>query len=219
VAARLHALAAVSHIRSVATIFVPSAIALMLLGCGGSSAEDVSPEHPQIVDWREGTVNGIGLGSATAEVVDAFGAPERRGFQNQASPVGEDFYEIGGPTSFGLPYRKRVFPDQLGYRNLTMFTARDRVYAWVTTSERAQTREGVGVGDGRMLVERRYPRANCYTANDGTDYATFPLCAVNVCTGRTLYFGADPIRSIWLVAKRTGLSRCANPETPTGRAD
>jgi hypothetical protein len=165
------------------------------------------------VDWRKGMLDGIGLRSTTAAVEKAFGPPGRRGFQNQASPIGEDYYEIGGPTSFGLPFKKRVYPDQLGYTDRTIFTARDRVFAWVTTSERAETAEGVGVGDSGRLVERRYPRADCYLANEGTDYPTFPLCEVKVCDHRTLYFGADPIRSIWLVAEnRHGLMKCGNPE-------
>jgi hypothetical protein len=202
----------------------PIVVALLLIpGCGGDAdetttdARHVSSEGPVTVDWRNGTLDGIGLRSKIAAVVRTLGKPERRGFQNQASPVGEDYYEIGGPTSFGLPFRRRVFPDQLGYRDLTIFTARDRVYAWVTTSERARTSEGVGVGDSQQLVEGRYPRADCYTANEGTDYPTFPLCEVQVCEKRTLYFGADPVRSIWLVAEnRRGLTRCANPETPPG---
>jgi hypothetical protein len=202
---------------------IVAALLLLVASCGGDTdetttdARHASSAGPVTVDWRDGTLDGVGLRSKVAAVVRALGPPERRGFQNPASPIGEDYYAIGGPTSFGLPFSRRVRPDQLGYTDLTIFTARDRVYAWVTTSERARTPEDVGVGDTRQRVEQRYPRADCYTANEGTDYPTFPLCEVRVCEKRTLYFGADPIRSIWLVAEnRGGLTTCADPETPTG---
>ena len=90
--------------------------------------------------------------------------------------------------------------ETLRFRKRAFFTANGRIYGWVTSSERAETPEGVGVGDARQLVKRRFPGALCFTANQGTEYATFPLCEVRVCDGRLLAFGGDPIKSVWLVA-------------------
>ena len=87
-----------------------------------------------------------------------------------------------------------------------------RVTAWGTTDERAVTPEGVGVGDDQALVERRYPGARCFVQNEGTEYATYPLCKVRVCPGRLLGFGGEPIKSIWLAAEtRRALTRCRVP--------
>jgi hypothetical protein len=96
---------------------------------------------------------------------------------------------------------------------LTPWSAnRDRVVTgWGTTDKRAQTPEGVGVGDSRELVERRYPDADCFIQNKGTEYVPYPICKVRVCKGRLLGFGGEPIRSLWLVAEtNTGLKTCRN---------
>lgn len=47
----------------------------------------------------------------------------------------------------------------------------------------------------------RYPAADRRTANEGSEYVTFPLCEIRLCTGRLLAFGGDPIKSVWLVAQ------------------
>jgi len=48
--------------------------------------------------------------------------------------------------------------------------------------------------------------------NEGTEYATYPLCRVRVCAGRLLGFGGEPIRSIWLAAEtKRALTRCREP--------
>jgi hypothetical protein len=177
---------------------------------------DVTPEDPQVVDWRAGSFDQIALTIGTPAVETVLGAPARSGQDVSSVPVGEDYYEIGGPTSFGAPCMKLKAPDEtLRYQELAVFTCDAKVYGWVTTSERAETSEGVGIGDSRELVKRRYPRADCYVANEGTEYKTFPLCTVRVCEGRALYFGGEPIRSIWLIAQKIeGLDRCLAPEQP-----
>ena len=73
----------------------------------------------------------------------------------------DDYYDIGGPTSFGSPGRGPSEDETLRYDKRAYFATDGRVSGWVITSERAETPEGVGVGDGRDLVERRYPRADC----------------------------------------------------------
>lgn len=92
------------------------------------------------------------------------------------------------------------------YRQLLVVLFPGGVHGFVTTDPRAQTEDGVGPGDPQSLVLQRYPNARYETANEGTEWTTFPLCTVVVSPGRRLYFGADPIRSIWLIASaRRGL--------------
>lgn len=176
---------------------------------------DNVPTNPLIVDWHEGHYEGVALRSRTASLIRRLGNPIRQGANERANPIGTDYYEIGGPTSFGSPgdaYSKHTV---LRYKRRSFFASNRRIYGWVTTDTRAQTPEGVGIGDSRDLVTKRYPAADCRTANEGSEYVTFPLCEIRVCTGRLLAFGGDPIKSVWLVAQsQRALERCRRP-TPT----
>jgi hypothetical protein len=176
---------------------------------------DTQPANPLVVDWRHGSYEGIALRSSTTSLIKRLGRPIRRGANEPASPIGEDYYEIGGPTSFSSPGTAYSKDTVLRFKRRSFFATNRRVYGWVTTSGRAQTPEGVGVGDSRDLVSKRYPQADCLTANEGSEYVTFPLCEVRACSGRLLAFGGDPIKSVWLVAQSIrGWGRCLKP-TPT----
>lgn len=188
----------------------------LALGAGGVDAirppVDRRPAHPLTVDWRRGTYESVALRSGAGDVVVHFG-PGEGGPEDPIVPAGEDPSEIGGPTSFGVP--DRAF-GVLRYRLHAFFTSAGRVAGWVTTSSRAQTPEGVGVGDAQDVVGLRYPAARCGTANEGSEWATFPLCEVRVCDGRLLAFGGDPIRSLWLVAETArGWGPCLAPTAVT----
>ena len=43
-----------------------------------------------------------------------------------------------------------------------------------------------------------YPDLHCGTANEGTEYITFPYCGGRIAPQRYVWFGEDPIRSISL---------------------
>lgn len=174
---------------------------------------DKDPENPLIVDWRKGTYEGIALRSSTERLVAKLGQPQKRGTNESAEPIGEDYYDIGGPTSFRTPGRGPTKNETLRYKRRAFFATNGRIAGWVTTSDRAETPEGVGVGDSRELIKQRYPQANCYTANEGSEYVTFPLCEIRaVCRGRLLAFGGNPIKSIWLIAQTTpGWGPCRRP--------
>jgi len=183
---------------------------ILLAGCG--SSED--PRDPLVLDWKRGTYEGLRLGDDSAKLRDVLGPPVRQGPGEPFEPAGEDFYEIGGLTSFTDPEVGTAAGGSttLRYRRRVFLTTAHRLTAWGTTDERAQTPEGVGVGDEQALVERRYPGARCFIQNEGTEYVTYPLCKVRVCAGRLLGFGGDPIKSLWLAAEtRTGLTRCVAP--------
>ena len=173
---------------------------------------DKHPENPLTVDWRKGTYEGVALRSTSADLIARLGKPEKRGGDEPAEPIGEDYYDIGGPTSFGSPGRGPSEDETLRFEDRSFFATDGRISGWVTTSERAETPEGVGVGDSRELVKQRYPAADCRTGNEGTEYATFPLCEIRVCSGRLLVFGGDPIKSVWLAAEtKKGWGRCLEP--------
>jgi len=181
---------------------------------------DKHPANPLVVDWRKGRYEGIALRSTTTRVIERLGRPDRRGENEPSSPIGEDYYDIGGPTSFRSPGDAYSTDTKLRFKRRSFFATNGRIYGWVTTSSRAQTPEGVGVGDSRDLVSKRYPEADCHTANEGSEYVTFPLCEVRACSGRLLAFGGDPIKSVWLVAEsRRGWGRCLKPTPTTPRQD
>lgn len=192
----------------------------LTLGAGFDCAlppADKHPEDPLTVDWREGSYEGVALRSSVAVLIARIGRPERRGSEEPAEPIGEDYYDIGGPTSFGSPGTGPGKNETLRFEGRAFFATGDRISGWVTTSSRAETPEGVGVGDSNEIVEKRYPDAECRTANAGTEYSTFPLCEVRVCKGRRLAFGGDPIKSVWLVAESAeGWGRCMNPTAAAG---
>lgn len=186
-------------------------------GCvsdGETPPRDAQPERPSVVDWKRGTYDSVRLGDRTNRLTDVLGEPEQRGTDLPVEPIGEDFYEIGGLTNYGSP----DIPggdgsdEELRYRHRVFVAIDDRITSLGTTYDGAQTPEGVGLGDDRSLVKRRYPRAACFTQNEGTEYATYPICRVRVCRGRVLGFGGDPIKSLWLAAETwTGMRRCERP--------
>jgi hypothetical protein len=191
--ARLGALPAVLAIG--ATVALPN--------CDSSD----EPADPLLLDWKRGTYEGVRLGDHRAELQRVIGRPQRRGSTEPFEPIGDDFYDIGGLTNFASPDIGES--ETLRYRRRVFATTGDRVTAWGTTDERAETPEGVGIGDERELIEQRYASADCFTQNEGSEYPSYPICKVRVCAGRLLAFGGEPIRSIWLAAEtRTGLERC-----------
>jgi len=169
-------------------------------------ARDHVPARALTIDTRAGSFRGLQLGDSEADVHERFGAASCS-TTSRAQPLGEDYYDIGGPTYFHEP--RGAQPGRachMRYRRLVVFMFPGGVHGFATTDPRAQTEQGVGPGDPQALVSQRYPNARCEIANQGTEYATFPLCTVRLRPGRHLYFGADPIRSVWLIAStRRGL--------------
>lgn len=190
-------------------------------GCGSEPPGDHKPETPAVVDWRRGTYDGIGLRTETAEVLSKLGAPVSRGRDEALEPVGERFEEIGGPDAFDQPRPERDrTEDVLRYRGLVVLVDYRGVYGWVTTSPRAQTPEGVGVGDGLGLVSKRFSGAECDDGK-GSEHEMAPTCDVWLClANRRLVFGGDPIRSVWLLALTPdGLRRCRGGRRVAPRPD
>ena len=193
-----------------AALCIALAIAVSGASCGSTS----EAEDPLVFDWKRGTYERVRLGDEGARLQRLLGRPPKQGESDPFEPVGEDFYDIGGLTNFGSPAvgKRTGGVAMLRYRRRVFMTTGGLVTAWGTTHERAQTPEGVGIGDEQALVEERYPSADCFTQNEGTEYTTYPLCRIRVCKGRLLGFGGDPIKSLWLAAEtKTGMRRCVAP--------
>lgn len=172
---------------------------------------DGATKDPVLLDWERGTYRGVRLGDSSANLIRVFGQPEERGPHERLEPIGQDFNDIGGPTNYHSPQISGDY-EVLRYRRLVFSVIGGKVTSWGTTDRRAQTPEGVGVGDSQALVKRRYQHANCFIQNEGTEYPTSPICKIRVCEGRLLAFGGDPVRSIWLAAEtKTGLKSCRRP--------
>ena len=100
----------------VATVVVMAASTVLSPGAGAAQRSDAAPT----LDWRRGTYEGVRLADRTARVRRLLGAPRKRGGDQPFTPIGEDFYAIGGLTDFRVPalgdgrdemwrYRRRVF--------------------------------------------------------------------------------------------------------------
>jgi hypothetical protein len=197
---------------AVVSLLVAGVVTLGACDWDELAAGDRNSNDVRLLDWKRGTYEGVRLGDSAGRLIRVLGKPRRRGGDEPIEPIGEDLYDIGGLTNYRSPdigarfgfeafrYRRRVFNVDGG-----------RVTGWGTTDQRAQTPEGVGVGDSRELVERRYADADCFIQNEGTEYTSYPVCKVRICNGRLLGFGGEPIKSLWLVAETIGaLETCRN---------
>lgn len=142
----------------------------------------------------------VTLGSARAQVVDALGSPPPGSRGSSIAPLGEDFDHIGGPPFIATP---GLSHETLRYPDTSVLVSDGRVYGLVITDPEAETAEGVGVGDNLGLAEDHYAGLECGIARAG-EYRTFPYCVGRLGSGRSIWFGQDPIRSIVLASSELG---------------
>jgi hypothetical protein len=161
---------------------------------------NLSPERPLLVDELDGSYRGVRLGSSPRRVRAILGDPPSRG---GGAPLGENFYETGGPTASAPPPRTGPITGYR-YRGLLLELTSQGLYAMTATDGNAETRRGVGVGDSLATIRRAYPNLECGTANEGTEYVTFPYCGGRLGPRRYVWFGEDPIRSISLAVTPLG---------------
>jgi hypothetical protein len=177
-------------------------VGLALTGCGDAARDPaVSEPGTRILDETTAEFGGIRLGSTSEEIRRRFGSPLKSP-DGAVTPPGVDYYEVGGPTSFQPPpalRTRRRGGGSVRYRDTAWLVERAHSYGVMTVAADARTRAGVRIGDAAERVTDRYPGAHCETANEGTEYATFPLCEAQPRPGVHLYFGGDPIKSIWLI--------------------
>lgn len=183
---------------------------------GGRSEDEPTTGRASasVVDWRAGEYASVRLGASARRLLRTLGRPGQRAHYGPFAPLGQDSYEIAALTNHGSPdIGKRVADfETLRYPLMVFDTTGGRVTAWGTTDAKARTPEGVGVGSPQSAVKRRYPQAQCFVQNEGTENPTYPLCRIRACSGRLLAFGGDPVRSIWVAAESRGaLRRCRRP--------
>lgn len=118
-------------------------------------------------------------------------------------PLGEDFYDAGGPTTVSPPPRTGPIK-AYSYRSVAFQAASERVFALVVTDLRARTRRGAGVGDSLARIRAVYPNVRCFSANEGSEYPRYPACEGRVGRRIWAWFGRDPVRSISLASRPLG---------------
>jgi hypothetical protein len=208
-------------LRAVVRLLIIVGLAAGWSGCGSDPPRDHTPKNQAVLDWRQGTYDEIALRTKKGDVVRRLGSPVRRGRNEALEPVGQEFDQIGGPDTFDEPRPERDGTEEvLRYRDRVVLVDYRGVYGWVTTSPRAQTPEGVGVGDALGLVSKRFPGAECDDGK-GAEHETAAVCDVWLClANRRLVFGGDPIRSVWLLALTAeGLRHCRGGRRVSPRPD
>jgi hypothetical protein len=147
------------------------------------------------IDLTRGTYRGIGIGSSAAEVQTRLGRGESAP-NGPASPLGDDFSEVGGALSIPLPHGGRVTTrDILRYDGVAFYVADDVVYGIIVTADRARTWRGLAIGDSLDEASRAYG-LHCGEVSGGGEYREYPYCAGKLKPRRFVWFGEDPIRSI-----------------------
>jgi hypothetical protein len=176
-------------------------VALGLAGCGAVADAERGSAPAKVVDERHGTFEGFRVGATSKAIRARFGTPLKSP-DRAITPPDVDYYEVGGPTSFRPPptlYQPGHPGGSLRYHGRAWLVEGSRLYGFMTVERGARTRAGVAIGDPSKRVTERYEHATCETANEGTEYVTFPLCEVLLRPGVRLYFGGEPVKSIWFV--------------------
>jgi len=151
-----------------------------------------------VVDAGAATYLGAGVGDRTRRLERLFGQPLPG---ENVMPPGVEYYDVGGPTSFTAPRRLRFRGRTWRYEGVSWHINGGRVTALTTVRQGARTTRGLTIGDPQARVLELYPDARCHTANEGTEWATFPLCEVRIRRGHKLWFGAEPVKSIWVTVE------------------
>ncbi len=181
-----------------------TAVALILFGAAflvyGNEDEPAAPAARVLVDPLAGTVQGVKLGDSEDAVVARLGnAPLWNGDQPVA-PLDENWDEIGPPSVMTITRTYNV----LRYPHTSVELEDNRVIAIITAEEGAATPTGIGVGDDLGSVRAAYPALRCWDAPHAGGHGTYPVCSGRLDSGRWLWFGQDPIRSITLASRRLG---------------
>jgi hypothetical protein len=151
-----------------------------------------------LVDVGAAAFRGIAFGESRELVMRKLGPIRESG--GTIAPIGERFEDIGAPPYIDTP---GVTHEVFRYPATTVLLTENGVYGFVITADDAETFAGVGIGDNLALAEDRYGDLECGIARAG-DYRTFPYCGGMVGSGRWVWFGQDPIRSITVTRTELG---------------
>ncbi len=159
---------------------------------------DRSPSRPLLVDERTGGYRGIAPGAPAARARRIFGEPVIDSSDYAPRPLDTEPSQVSGPRSRPgdwQPWR---------YEKLVVFASGGRIRGYLTTDRSAQTQTRVGVGDSLVLAERRQPGLVCDGVTLGSDAVipSYPACQGPLSSGHWIFFGGDPIDSIWVQERR-----------------
>lgn len=173
---------------------------------------DRTPSTPLLIDQRSGTFRGIAPGIAASRVRSLFGRPVLGDEDRAAAPLGQDPGDISGPSSMQISQAWR-------YRELVVFVADGRVLAYLTTDRSAQTAAGVGVGDSLVIAERAYAGLDCsgMTLVHDAVRPSYLVCTGALPSGDQIWFGGDPIDSIWVLGNDPNRAAIGPPIVPRSR--
>lgn len=155
---------------------------------------DRSPSGPLLVDERTGAFRGIRPGASASRALSLFGRPVHGPENFAPTPLDLEHDDVSGPSS--LPSS-----EVWRYRELVVLVAGERVGGYLTTDPSAQTSAGVGVGDSLAIAERAYARLDCFGVTLGSDAVnpSYPGCEGALRSGDWIWFGGDPIDSVWVL--------------------
>jgi hypothetical protein len=175
-------------------------VALLLLGIAllVYRESDDNGSGSRVVDEESGSYRGVALGDSREEAEDQLGdAPPWTGSQ----PLGplEPGWQRGAPR--GAMIVGTV--DALRYPRVAVHLADDEVVELIVAETDAKTKRNVGVGDPLAAVRREYADLPCGRISRGQT-SQAPYCGGQIATGRWLWFGGDPVRSITLASVQLG---------------
>jgi len=155
---------------------------------------DSHPSKPLLVDERSGAFRGIAPEAPAGLARRLFGEPVRGAENFAPTPLDEEFDDVSGPGSMA------PFSEVWRYRKLVVLLLGARVHGYLTTDPSAQTAAGVGVRDSLAIAERTYANLNCFGVQLGSDAVnpSYPGCQGRLSSGHQIWFGGDPIDSIWV---------------------
>ncbi len=168
---------------------------LLAVGIAACGASQASYRPLVTIDDQHPAYRGVQLGSPMSKILRRFGKPAGNpsSFDVQIAPVGGDYFELGLPANGPDPPHRLQTPREdlldLRYRGVVFSaTTRAGVYYFAVTSPRARTGRGVRIGHSLTRARQAYHGLlHCDTANQGTEYQTFPTAArawaaISTCT-------------------------------------
>lgn len=169
-------------------------------------ARQVARPEPIVLDEVRGRHRSIAIGDRRSEVIARHGMSLLPPRSDDTGPIGSD--EAGTPGNWRPPgpdgrfirYSRDVAYRQSAYL-VESRLKEPRVYGFIVTDPRAQTLNGVGVGDTLAFAVERYPQMRCDVVGPANEAVRpqFPACRARIAPRRFLGFGENPIRSITLM--------------------
>jgi hypothetical protein len=157
-----------------------------------------------LINEVRGAYRGVAFGDTRHQVVRKLGRPPVGPDGRHGVPLvnGDEHraQQTNEPLINGKPpqYQFMGYPD-VGISLVGPQHSSDPAVSFLKVGrDGASTNRGVAIGDSLDEAESAYPEIDCATANEGTEYATYPFCAGELRPGRNIWFGGDPIDIIEL---------------------